>query len=743
MRTVYPLNSGWTCAVGAGAPAPVTLPHCYNVQDGAVQLPLYRGTATYRRTLTLDAAPAGPVYLEIGAAALRGRVLVNGAVAGESDCGFALWRVLLTPHLRAGDNELVVEVSNAADVPLYPAMADFSFYGGLYRDVNLVFDDALHFAECDGSRDGVTVRCEENGDGSFTVYCDLHIEGCDDAALARAELRDADGELVAYGQDITAEYMEFMLRVAEPHRWQGTEDPYLYELTCCLYPAGAPACDVRRLAVGLRTVECTADGGLRLNGRPWQLHGVARHQDRMGKGSAVTRADMEQDLRLILELGANAVRLSHYQHAEEFYDLCDRAGLLVWAEVPVISAVDPAAEGNAMRQLDALIAQVGNHCCVYCWGVQNEFTITGTGPEHPALLTRLAARARELDPTRYVAQAQVYSLEDTSVLNTATDLVGYNLYYGWYYSAIPDLQARLDALHRALPGTPLLITEYGVDTNPRYHSPAPQAKDYSEEYQLLFCDNALRAVAERPWMVGSYVWAMFDFGSAQRDEGGQKGVNQKGLVTFDRAVKKDAFYLYKAWWSDEPFVRLAGRRFVNRCGETADITVLSNLAALRLSVNGVPAGEANAPDPMQVFAGVALAPGENRIEVTGRDAAGALYRDAMTLCRVAAPDPAYRAPQSGGGHAVNWFERAPADEGGPLPAPVENGFTFQDKLPAIWANTAARAVFLRYLAPLTENPRWDPAAPMTLEALLRLSHANVPQPVLDALAARLAAIPKP
>lgn len=742
MRTVRPFNTGWTCAVGGAEPTPVTLPHCYNVQDGAVALPLYRGSAVYRNTLTLEEIPAGPVYLEIGAASLRGRVLVNGSVAGENDCGFALWRAELTPFLRAGANELVVEVSNAAGEALYPAMADFSFYGGLYRGVNLVFDDALHFCEDDGSRDGVTVQTEETADGAFTVYCDLHIAGADGLAMARAELRDAEGELVAYGQDVAAEYMEFMLHVAEPHRWQGTADPYLYELTCFLYPAGQPACDVRRLAVGLRTVECTAEGGLRLNGEPWQLHGVARHQDRADRGNAITRADMEQDIALMLGMGANAVRLSHYQHAEEFYDLCDRAGLLVWAEVPVISAVDLAAEPNALRQLDRLIAQVGNHCCVYCWGVQNEFTISGNGPEHLALVTKLAARVRELDPTRYVAQAQVYSLEDASVLNTATDLVGYNLYYGWYYGDIPDLQTRLDALHAALPGTPLLVTEYGVDTNPQYHAAAPNPKDYSEEYQLKFCHNALTAFAERPWLVGSYVWAMFDFGSAIRDEGGKKGVNQKGLVTFDRALKKDAYYLYKAWWSGEPFVHLAGRRYADRCGNVTDITVLSNLASLRLFVNGIPAGEADAPGPMQVFADVALAPGENLIEVTGRDGAGRLYRDRMTLRRVEAENPVYKAPQAAGGHAVNWFERASAADEGPLPEPVENGFGFNDKIPAIWSNEAARAVFLKYLVPLTENPRWDPSAPMTLEALLRLSHADVPQSILDALAAHLAAIPK-
>lgn len=738
MRIVTPINQSWQFAKPEEAWQTVNLPHTYNAVDGQDGSPMYRGPAEYRKTLTVHPQPGKSYYLEIGAASLAAEVLVNGVSVAKSTCGFAMFRAKLDEALKDGENELVVKVTNGSTAKLYPAMADFSFYGGLYRIVSLIEEDALHFDELDLSRDGIVLVPEvaAEGKGVLHVTANAVCEAGAAEATVKVAVQDAAGNTVAAAEAAgPVGKFELAAEVNGLHLWDGLADPYLYTVVVALCDAAGHVQDERRLMTGFRTFTYSAEKGYLLNGKPIKLNGVARHQDFGGIGNAVTPATMAEDMAIIREIGTNSLRCSHYQHPEEWYDLCDREGLLVWAEVPVISVVaqNPDADKNAFDQLERLIAQARNHCCIYCWGVQNETCMGSNNSYTHALTGKLAAHAQKLDPTRMTAQANEYTTEDDCAILQHTDILGWNLYYGWYYGEIPDLQPRLDAIHAQHPEKPMMLTEYGVDTNVQFHSLTPKANDYTEEYQLKFLANAIKAIDERTFMAGGYVWNLFDFGSAGRDEGGTKGKNQKGLVTIDRKTKKDAFYLYKAHWSKQPFVYVAGRRFVNRPQTETTVTVLSNMQQLTLTVNGAFVAAKASEGDMTLFENVALRPGENTVVVEGRNADGVYSIDRVTLCSVAQPDESYvlKAKEK---VVVDWFAGLDGEDFGIADAPLRpEGFTFKDIIQDIYDNDRARGIFLKFLRPLTLNARFEGMKPfMSVAQLVGFANkdGSVPEKLL-------------
>lgn len=487
--------------------------------------------------------------------------------------------------------------------------------------------------------------------------------------------------------------------------------------------------DERKIPFGFRIIRITAEQGCFLNGEHIKIRGVARHQDFGDLGYAITKKEMERDMELIQELGANSVRLSHYQHDDYFYRLCDEKGILVWAEVPFISTPPTCEEAfvNIKEQMERLVKQCYNHCSIYCWGVQNELSVTGENEALYGYVREMEQYVKELDSTRYTAEANIYSVANTSVLNRLTDIVGYNLYYGWYYKTIPDLQVRLDEFHANCPDTPLLVTEYGVDTNPIYHTYNPAVKDYSEEYQLEFCNNAIRAFEEREFVTGSYVWNMADFGSENRDEGGKKGQNMKGLVTMDRNLKKDAFYLYKAYWSRNPFVKLAGSRFVNRHQEENTITVLCNLSRLQLFVNGILVEARDGVEPVTQFQIRLPEIGENEIRVKGFDENGNLYEDSMLLNRVMEQDKSYIAEKKDNRAVVtNWFEKFDLSDTSEVIID-ENGYSTRDTIGELLANEETKVILEKYMEFLLTDTRFLKAKNMTVDALFGLGGLALPK----------------
>ena len=738
MRQQFTINDNWIFKAEGKSAKTVNIPHCYNSVDGQDGSKMFRGNTVYERNIEIKKEDLGRAfYLEVGAASLSSKVYVNDEFCYESRCGFSMHRCRITDHLKEGTNLIRIEVSNAVDNTIYPAMADFSFYGGLYRDVKLIMDEDVHFAETGRGLDGIYITPTVNGDsGELTAEVFIEKEnGYNKKTTCELEVIDPKtkkpvANAVVQGMEETE---KLTVQIPKVDLWDGVNGPFLYEVVVKLSDETGKLCDMRTMRTGFRTIEYSPDKGLLLNGRPYKLHGVARHQDFGGLGNAITEKELNADLELILETGANSVRCSHYQHCDRWYEMCDEAGLLVWAEIPVISSVPQKkdADENAFEQLQLLVEQVRNHTCVYCYGVQNEVCMISKNSYTFDLVERLSRRAKELDPGRFTAQANEYTTENDSPILRSTDILGFNLYYGWYYGEIGDLQPRLDAVHEANPGKPVILTEYGVDTNPRFHSTDPKANDYSEEYQLAFLENAINAIESRDYMAGGYVWNMFDFGSAGRSEGGEKGKNQKGLVTIDRKLKKDSFYLYKAHWSKEKFIYIAGRRFVNRPGDTTDITVISNVKELTLKVNGRVVESKKVTSAMTVFENVCIKLGENEILVCENQ-----LSDRITINSVNEPDPSYVCEKkSESQNAINWFE-------GLNPETMEkcevkelsaDGFCFEDTICDIFENASARAIFIKYLSPITEGPRFDKTSPITVNALLGFVKAlNIPQSLLTA-----------
>ncbi len=624
------LMQDWTFCKPGDPPARVSLPHTWNGRDGQDGGNDYwRGTCTYQKTFPLpDFDPAAQqVYLEFAGVNERALVFVNGQKVCRHGGGYAAFRAEITPFLQA-ENTLTVKVNNGASDRVYPQKADFTFCGGIYREVSLLIVNRAHFdldfyggiglkitPALEGATGKLNVRSWHTGEDGTVRIC----------------LTDASGQVTAQadGEDVD-------LTVPRVHRWDGVKDPYLYTVTASLLVDGAVADTVSR-RIGFRTFRITAKEGFLLNGRPYPLHGVSRHQDRPDKGYAVTRADQEEDLDLICEMGANAVRTAHYQQDPYFYDLCDERGLMVWTEIPYISAHMPRGRDNTISQMTELIVQNEHHPCIFCWGIANEITIRGgdRAYENSRLdnLRQLRALCRRMDQTRPAVMACYAALSPFSRTSRVPDEAGWNLYLGWYTPGLWLNDVWLYLFHRLFPHRPVAFSEYGCEGMPNLHSAHPKRGDQTEEYQAAYHEFMLGCFRRHPWLWGTFVWNMFDFASDARDEGGEPGKNHKGLVTFDRQTKKDAFYLYKACWSEEPFVHICGRRRENREEKVTEVKVYSNQPQVKLLVNG---------------RDFAVKSGRNvfcfRIPLTGTvkvTAAAGTVMDSAVFTKVKAPDSKY------------------------------------------------------------------------------------------------------
>lgn len=731
----------------------INLPHTWNAVDGqGGDGEYYRGQCWYQRRIELSPSQLEKqLFLEIGAAGNQAKVYINGKLAGESRCGYSMIRIHLNGYVHAGSNLIAVAVDNRADNTVFPLMADFTFYGGLYREIKLIVMEDIHFDTLDYSRDGVYLQQQKLSDEAFQLTVNgtiINENGNTVDVNLKLELRDAgDGivaeQLILLSLQQRASFTHQLI-VDNPILWDGIDQPYLYQVRLSIITEGS-VYDVREIAYGFRTIEVTEDRGLLLNGKAMKINGVSRHQDFGGVGNAITREHMEEDISLIMEVGANSVRLAHYQHDDYFYSLCDKKGLLVWAEIPFISV--PSTEDphntNAIEQLEKLMKQAYNHCSIYCWGIQNEITIAVENEQTYSMLQQLADQAKRLDPYRLTAQANIYSVANDSVIHDYADISGYNLYYGWYYGELTGLGERLDAYAQARPHQPTLVSEYGVDSNPRFHSYTPKVKDYSEEYQLLFHNNALQTINERPYVLGGYVWNMFDFGSAVRDEGGEKGKNLKGLITIDRKLKKDTFYLYKAYWSKQPFIHLAGRRFQNRHEALNDIVILSNLSTFTLFRDDEVIAEIVDNEPLTVVKDVQLIKEKHLIRVEAITADGGVFRDEMILHCVAEEDKSYQyVKQAATRNVTNWFERYDLTNVKEVQLKGGHYSTF-DTIAELYHNEQAKAVFKKYFGGAAEDPRFAPLkGTMSIEKMAKISAFNIPQELLALINTELNAIKK-
>ena len=579
MREITKIMKGWEFTGPDGTTTTVDLPHTWNARDGQDGGNDYwRGTCIYR---THFAAPqfntaSHQVWIQFDGVNASAHVVLNGSPVCNHDGGYSTFRANITELLR-DENELTVEVDNSKNDRVYPQKADFTFYGGIYRDVSLMVVSKNHFTLDYFGGPGIRITPTVQGADASVQVTTWH----DGEGEVSIELLDAAGNTVATGKgpDIT-------LTIFNAHLWNGVKDPYLYSCKARLVVNGTVE-DETTTRFGVRSFKVDPKKGFFLNGKSYPLHGVSRHQDRKGLGNAITREMHDEDMALIKEIGANTIRLAHYQHDQYFYDLCDEAGMVVWAEIPYISEHMPNGRENTISQMKELIIQNYNHPCIVCWGVSNEITISTKDKKDMLDNHRqLNDLCHEMDKTRLTTLACYAMCGPFNRSAHITDMVSWNLYLGWYVPGFILNDLWMGFFHLCFPNRPFGYSEYGAEGMPNLHSTHPHRGDHTEEYQAKYHEYMLRCFKRHPWMWATHVWNMFDFAADARDQGGEPGMNHKGLVTFDRKTKKDSFYLYKAWWSDEAFVHICSKRFVERTGSTATVKVYSNQSTVALYVNG-------------------------------------------------------------------------------------------------------------------------------------------------------------
>ncbi|MCM1543094.1 MAG: glycoside hydrolase family 2 protein [Blautia sp.] len=711
MRKQIDFNQEWHFAKTSVIPVTlpdhwqiVTLPHTWNTEDGQDGGNDYwRGTAMYCKAFARpELISDGRAVLEFSGAAMTADVFLNGQHLTHHEGGYSIFRVDMTDALM-DENLLCVTVDNAENDHVYPQKADFTFYGGLYRSVNLITVPAQHFELCKDGTPGIMVTPEVS----------------DDLKTATVTVRtwhNADCVTIEVDGQRQTVLDTAVFTIDNVHLWDGVDDPHLYTATAILDSG-----DQVSVRFGCRKIGFDPQKGFLLNGREYPLRGVSRHQDREGLGNALTLAEHREDMAFIREIGANTVRLAHYQHAQEFYDLCDENGIIAWAEIPYITQHMPNGCQNTLSQMRELITQCYNHPCIVCWGLSNEISVHSMSEslmENHRLLNELC---HQMDSTRPTTMAHAFMLEQNSPLIEIADIASYNLYFGWYLGTLEQNDSFFDEYHAKFPDRIIGFSEYGADANPQFQNGHPEQGDYSETYQCIYHEHILQMIETRPWLWATHLWNLFDFAADGRDEGGKKGVNQKGLVTMDRKLRKDAFYLYKAYWSREPFVHICGRRYQDRMETTTEVKVYSNQPQVTLLVDG------------QVFATLAgnrvfqfsvPITDNHTIEAKAGDCA-----DAITVRKTDQPNPSYSFGRAGG--VTNWFDEAEFDS---------SCYSIRDTMGTLMQNPATAKIVGGLMAKATAS-RGDVAksasgnanlqkmmAGMSLQALIKQAGENVISP---------------
>ncbi|MBR3357929.1 MAG: beta galactosidase jelly roll domain-containing protein [Solobacterium sp.] len=645
MRKITVLKDGWkflkadipaeTAVKYAAQGEDVVLPHTWNAKDGQDGGNDYhRGTCWYVRTLSKEELAGDRVFLEINGANHTAEVWFNGVQIAHHEGGYSTFRAELTDI--QDENVLAVSVNNADSDRVYPQKADFTFYGGLYREVRIIAVPEEHFELLKDGTPGIKVTPvvdPETGTAEVTVETWHNAESVE--ITVNGETKHVQNKAV--------------FTIPHAHLWDGVNDPYLYTAEAKL--ASGDAVSAR---FGCRYYRCDPEKGFFLNGKSYPLRGVSRHQDRAGKGNALSIEDHRSDMEIIKEIGANTVRLAHYQHAQEFYDLCDENGIVVWAEIPYITMHMKNGRENTVQAMRELITQCYNHPSIAVWGLSNEITAASAVDEDLLENHRiLNDLCHHMDSTRLTTMANVFMLETDSPILDIPDINSYNLYFGWYLGDLDQNDEFFDEYHAKYPDRVIGFSEYGADANPAFHSSRPERSDYTEEYQALYHEHIWKMIEDRPYLWATHVWNLFDFAADGRDEGGKHGENQKGLVTMDRRTRKDAFYLYKAAWNkQEKFVHLYGRRYENRAEDTTEIKVYSNCDTVTLFVDGKEIGTKNGH---LVFTFRIDLNGEHEVRAVSGE-----YTDTMTIRRVSEPDESYIFNKAAG-QVTNWFDAGEND----------------------------------------------------------------------------------
>lgn len=702
MRQILNFNTKWAFSKEADSVPErmperwywVNLPHTWNAidgQDGGNDL--YRGTAFYAKELEKSELPEADLYyLELCGANSSASVYVNGRKLASHDGGYSTWRVNITDALKA-KNLIVIEVDNSVNDTVYPQHADFTFYGGLYRNVNILAVSSSHFDLDYFGGPGIQVTPEVTGT-SANVNVEVFVTNKTDAQQIRYTIKDAEGNVVA---ETTCADTAVSFTLENVHLWNGRKDPYLYTAEAVLEENGTDLDNVSA-RFGCRTFRIDPENGFILNGKEYPLRGVSRHQDRWGIGNALLPEHHEEDMDLICELGATTIRLAHYQHDQYFYDLCDERGMVVWAEIPYISTHMPKGRENTISQMKELIVQNYNHPSIFVWGLSNEITMGGESDEDLLENHRiLNDLVHEMDKTRLttIACLSTCSIDDPYI--QIPDVVSYNHYFGWYGGNTSMNGPWFDNFHERHSNIPIGCSEYGCEAL-NWHTSNPDQGDYTEEYQAYYHEELIKQLYTRKYLWATHVWNMFDFGADSRNEGGENGQNHKGLITFDRKYKKDSFYAYKAWLSEDPFVHICGKRYVDRVEDVTKVTVYSNQPEVELFANGVSLGKQTSPEHFFYFEV------PNNGETTLTAIAGEC-KDESFLRKVEVFNEDYRLKEKGA--ILNWFD---------ITAP-EGYLSLNDKLEDILKTEGGKALFAAMMEQMAGGQQ---AASMLNEATMQM-----------------------
>lgn len=702
MRQILNFNTKWAFSKEADSVPErmperwywVNLPHTWNAidgQDGGNDL--YRGTAFYAKELEKSELPEADLYyLELCGANSSASVYVNGRKLASHDGGYSTWRVNITDALKA-KNLIVIEVDNSVNDTVYPQHADFTFYGGLYRNVNILAVSSSHFDLDYFGGPGIQVTPEVTGT-SANVNVEVFVTNKTDAQQIRYTIKDAEGNVVA---ETTCADTAVSFTLENVHLWNGRKDPYLYTAEAVLEENGTDLDNVSA-RFGCRTFRIDPENGFILNGKEYPLRGVSRHQDRWGIGNALLPEHHEEDMDLICELGATTIRLAHYQHDQYFYDLCDERGMVVWAEIPYISTHMPKGRENTISQMKELIVQNYNHPSIFVWGLSNEITMGGESDEDLLENHRiLNDLVHEMDKTRLttIACLSTCSIDDPYI--QIPDVVSYNHYFGWYGGNTSMNGSWFDNFHERHPNIPIGCSEYGCEAV-NWHTSNPDQGDYTEEYQAYYHEELIKQLYTRKYLWATHVWNMFDFGADSRNEGGENGQNHKGLITFDRKYKKDSFYAYKAWLSEDPFVHICGKRYVDRVEDVTKVTVYSNQPEVELFANGVSLGKQTSPEHFFYFE-VPNSDGTTLTAIAGE------CKDESFLRKVEVFNEDYRLKEKGA--ILNWFD---------ITAP-EGYLSLNDKLEDILKTEGGKALFAAMVEQMAGGQQ---AASMLNEATMQM-----------------------
>ena len=674
MRSIININKGWAFlkdmnAVPAVIPEiaeAIDLPHSWNAidgQDGGNDY--FRGTCCYLKQVE-ELPEAEKYYLEIRGANSSADVYLDGEHLAHHDGGYSTWRVDITKNPKG---MIGILVDNAANEKVYPQVADFTFYGGIYRDVNIICVGQSHFDLDYYGGPGIQVTPTMDGPDARTIV-EVFVTNPSESQTVRYTMINGEGENLAV-HETAARKLNF--RIKNAHLWHGRKDPYLYSVKAELLENGE-VIDTVSTRFGCRSYKIDPEKGFILNGESYPLRGVSRHQDRWGIGNALLPEHHTEDMDLICEVGATTIRLAHYQHDQFFYDLCDERGMVIWAEIPYISNHMPGGRENTISQMKELIVQNYNHPSIVVWGLSNEITMNGA--DDPDLLENhriLNDMVHEMDKTRLTTMAVVSMCSMDEEYVRIPDTVSYNHYFGWYGGDTTMNGPWFDEFHKKYPNQPIGCSEYGCEAL-NWHTSNPKQGDYTEEYQAYYHEELIKQLFTREYMWATHVWNMFDFGADARAEGGENGQNHKGLVTFDRSYKKDSFYAYKAWLSDDPFVHICGKRYVDRVEDVTKVTVYSNQPTVELFANGESLGVKEAADHFFYF-DVPNAGETTLLAVAGE------CRDESFLRKVETFNEEYLLKEKGA--VLNWFDITEK----------EGYFSLNDKMGDIMQSVIGKAWF--------------------------------------------------